>query len=170
MREKVLIVEDDSVFRHYLFQVLKYDFDVTLAEGPKEALERLEQDRYELMITDLRMPAMDGRDLVEKVHHEIDPEIMVIVITAYEDDWPADDALTSHVFRYLRKGSFLPGELKQNVYKALEIKRTVLSLRDSRQRADDKERVLREVFENSEEPLFITDSTLKPVLVNKQGP
>ena len=45
MREKVLIVEDDSVFRHYLFQVLKYDFDVTLAEGPKEALERLEQDR-----------------------------------------------------------------------------------------------------------------------------
>ena len=167
MREKVLIVEDDSVFRHYLFQVLKYDFDITLAEGPKEALERLKQDRYELMITDLRMPAMDGRDLVEKVHHEIDPEIMVIVITAYEDDWPADDALTSHVFRYLRKGSFLPGELKQNVYKALEIKRTVLSLRDSRQRADDKEKVLRKIFENSEEPLFITDSTLKPVLVNK---
>ncbi len=167
MKEKVLIVEDDSVFRHYLFQVLKYDFDVTVADGPKQALERLAEDHYELMITDLRMPGMDGRDLVEKVHLEIDPEIMVIVITAYEDDWPADDALLTHVFRYLRKGSFLPGELKQNVYKALEIRSKVLSLRDSSQRAGDNERLLRQVFDTSEESLFVADRSLRPVLVNK---
>jgi len=133
MEQRILIVEDDLVFRNYLYQVLKYDYDVKAVPGPLEALQALGQARYALMITDLRMPDMDGRALVEKVHAEIDPDIMIIVITAFEDDWPMDQAMASHVFRYLRKGGFLPSELKQDVDKALEIRASMKGLQASGQ-------------------------------------
>jgi PAS domain S-box-containing protein len=128
MDRRILIVEDDLVFRNYLYQVLKYDYSVTAVPGPLEALEALREGPFALMITDLRMPDMDGRALAEKVHREIDPDLMIIVVTAFEDDWPMDQAMSTHVFRYLRKGSFLPSELKQDVDKALEIRASMMSL------------------------------------------
>ncbi len=136
MEHKILIVEDDLVFRNYLYQVLKYDYDVTAAPGPLEAIEAIKQSPYSLMITDLRMPDMEGRALVEKVHGELDASMMVIVITAYEDDWPMDVAMSSNIFRYLRKGAFMPSELKQNVEKALEVRESIVSLNEYKRRAD----------------------------------
>ncbi|HRW80318.1 MAG TPA: PAS domain S-box protein [Desulfomonilia bacterium] len=136
MEQRILIVEDDLVFRNYLYQVLKYDYDVTAVPGPLEAIRAIQEKSFTLMITDLRMPDMDGRALVEKVHAELDPDMMVIVITAFEDDWPMDQAMSSNVFRYLRKGAFLPSELKQNVDKALEVRGSMVSLSEYRKKAD----------------------------------
>jgi PAS domain S-box-containing protein len=168
MTQKILVVEDDPVFRNYLYQVLKYDFDVVTAAGPLEALDALKQDEYGLMITDLRMPDMDGRALVEKVHSELDPNIMVIVITAFEDDWPMDIAVSSNVFRYLRKGAFLPSELKQNVSKAFEMRGSIVSLEEYKKRVDITEALYKDVFDKSTDALFITDVDLRPVAVNER--
>ena len=168
MTQKILVVEDDPVFRNYLHQVLKYDFDVVTAPGPLEALKALEKDSFALMITDLRMPDMDGRALVEKVRAEIDPHLMVIVITAFEDDWPMDMAMSSDVFRYLRKGAFLPSELKQNVSKALEVRGSIVSLEEYKRRADISETIYKDVFEKSTDALFITDIGLQPVALNRR--
>ena len=168
MTQKILVVEDDPVFRNYLHQVLKYDFDVVTAPGPLEALKALEKDSFALMITDLRMPDMDGRALVEKVRAEIDPHLMVIVITAFEDDWPMDMAMSSDVFRYLRKGAFLPSELKQNVSKALEMRGSIVSLEEYKRRADISETIYKDVFEKSTDALFITDIGLQPVALNRR--
>jgi len=167
MRKKILIVEDDPIFRHYLYQVLKYDFDVTVAEGPLQALGVSRQNKFDLMITDLRMPDMDGKELVEKVHKNIDPHLMVIVITAYEDDWPVDSALSTHVFRYLRKGSFLPSELKQNVNKAFEVGESIVTLENYKKRTNLAETIYKDIFEKTTDALFITDSDLKPITINK---
>lgn len=166
--KKILVVEDDPVFRNYLHQVLKYDFDVVTAPGPLEALEALRLDSFALMITDLRMPDMDGRALVEKARDEIDPNLMVIVITAFEDDWPVDTAMSSDVFRYLRKGAFLPSELKQNVSKALEVRGSIVSLEQYKLRADISETLYKDVFDKSTDALFITDISLKPIAVNRR--
>lgn len=168
MGQKILIVEDDLVFRNYLYQVLKYDYDVTTAPGPLEAIEEIRKDTYSLMITDLRMPDMDGRALVEKVHSEYDPNMMVIVITAFEDDWPMDVAMSSNVFRYLRKGSFMPSELKQNVDKALDVRGSIVSLEEYKRRADISETLYKDVFDNSTDALFVTDIHLRPLAVNKR--
>ena len=168
MTQKILVVEDDPVFRNYLHQVLKYDFDVVTAPGPLEALEALRGDSFALMITDLRMPDMDGRALVERVRAEIDPNLMVIIITAYEDDWPMDIAMSSDVFRYLRKGAFLPIELKQNVSKALEVRGSIVSLNEYKRRADISETLYRDVFEKSTDALFITDIRMRPVALNRR--
>lgn len=168
MTQKILIVEDDPVFRNYLFQVLKYDFDVVTAPGPLEALDAFKEDTFGLMITDLRMPDMDGRALVEKVHAEIDPNLMVIVITAFEDDWPMDIAMTSNVFRYLRKGGFLPSELKQNVSKAFEMRGSIVSLEEYKRRVDITEALYKDVFDKYTDALFITDVKLRPVAINRR--
>jgi len=168
MEQKILIVEDDLVFRNYLYQVLKYDYDVTAVPGPLEALEAIRKGSYSLMITDLRMPDMDGRALVEKVHGELDPSMMVIVITAFEDDWPMDVAMSSNVFRYLRKGAFLPSELKQNVEKALEVRGSIASLNEYKRRADISETLYKDVFDNSTDALFVTDIDLRPIAANRR--
>ena len=168
MSQKILIVEDDPVFRNYLYQVLKYDFEVVTAAGPLEALQALKHDEYGLMITDLRMPDMDGRALVEKVHSDIDPNLMVIVITAFEDDWPMDVAMTSNVFRYLRKGAFLPSELKQNVSKAFEMRGSIVSLEEYKRRADVSEELYKDLFDKSNDALLIADEDLRPVALNRR--
>ena len=168
MSQKILIVEDDLVFRNYLYQVLKYDYDVSAVPGPLEALKALKREPYSLMITDLRMPEMDGRTLVEKVRSEIDPHLMVIVITAFEDDWPVDDAMSTSVFRYLRKGSFLPSELKQNVDKALEMQGSIVRLNEYKRRVDISETIYKDVFDNSTDALFVTDTHLRPVALNRR--
>ena len=167
MSQKILVVEDDAVFRNYLYQVLKYDFDVVTAAGPLEALEALKQDEYGLMITDLRMPDMDGRALVKKVHSDLDPNLMVIVITAFEDDWPMDVAMTSNVFRYLRKGAFLPSELKQNVSKAFEMRGSIVSLEEYKRRADVTEELYKDLFDKSNDALLIADEKFRPVALNR---
>ncbi|MDT8274149.1 MAG: PAS domain S-box protein, partial [Desulfomonilia bacterium] len=168
MSQKILIVEDDLVFRNYLYQVLKYDYDVSAVPGPLEALKALKREPFSLMITDLRMPEMDGRTLVEKVRSEIDPHLMVIVITAFEDDWPVDDAMSTSVFRYLRKGSFLPSELKQNVDKALEMQGSIVRLDEYKRRVDISETIYKDVFDNSTDALFVTDTHLRPVALNRR--
>ncbi len=168
MGQKILVVEDDLVFRNYLYQVLKYDYDVSAVPGPLEAIEAIKKEQYSLMITDLRMPDMDGRTLVEKVHGEIDPNMMVIVITAFEDDWPMDIAMSSNVFRYLRKGAFMPSELKQNVEKALEVRGSIVSLKEYKRRADISETLYKDVFDNSTDALFVTDIHLRPLAANRR--
>ncbi len=166
MERTILIVEDDAVFRNYLYQVLKYDYEVTTAPGPLEALTLLKERAFELMITDLRMPDMDGRDLVEKVHREIDPNLMVIVITAFEDDWPMDSAQSTHVFRYLRKGAFLPSELKQNVEKAFEMRGSLLQLEEYQRRIDISDTLYKEIFDKSTDAIFVADEELRLWAVN----
>ena len=164
-KQRILVVEDDSIFRNYLFQVLKYDYEVVAVVNPLEALSELGRSSFALMLTDLRMPEMDGRELVEKVHAEIDPNLMVIVITAFEGDWPIDNALASHIFRYLRKGAFLPSELKQNVAKAIEMQRSIVSLEEYRRREDSD--IYRDAFNNAAAAFFITDSAGRFLTINQ---
>ncbi len=166
-KNRILVVEDDSIFRNYLYQVLKYEFEVTAVEGPRQALESFNGQSFDLMISDLRMPEMDGRELVEKVHREIDPNLMVIIITAFEGDWPIDNALASHVFRYLRKGAFLPSELKQNVTKAIEMRGSIVRLEEYRVKEDSPDQIFVDIFNNSPDALFVSDLKGRVVAVNR---
>ena len=165
MPKRILVVEDDPLFRNYLYQVLKYDFEVTVLGNPLEAINNLKKNGSDLLITDLRMPELDGRELVEKVHASIDPHLPVIVITAFEDDWPVDAALTKHVFTYLRKGAFLPSELKQNVEKAMEMHSALQSAQEVRKGGEAD--FYRAILNNSPNAFFITETNLKPVFLGK---
>jgi PAS domain S-box-containing protein len=163
MSKKVLIVEDDPVFRNYLFMVLKSEYDVAIAANPIQALALLSHEIFDLIITDLRMPEMDGREFVEKVHSEIFPGLPVIVVTAFEDDWPEEEGILSHTFTFLRKGGFLPSELKSLVEKAIG-----RPLATETAPAGLNEIHFRDILDNLPDAVIVTDRNLKPLYANRR--
>ena len=82
MAVRLLIVDDEAVVRMLLqrhFAALEYD--VTVAENGLEALERLGEAKFDIVVTDLLMPVMDGHELLEHIKDEY-PLIQVIVMTS----------------------------------------------------------------------------------------
>ena len=81
--EKILVVDDEKYTRNY-FEILLKEAGyttVSLASGFK-AIERCEEDTFDLVLLDIRLPDVDGIEVVKRLK-EIDPELSVIMITAY---------------------------------------------------------------------------------------
>jgi len=80
---KVLYVEDEIVLRNTtcnsLNSILK---EVIVADNGKEGLEKFKNDKFDLIITDLSMPIMNGVDMIEAIR-KIDTKIPIIITTAY---------------------------------------------------------------------------------------
>ncbi len=81
--KNVLVVDDDSLSRAFLFEALQsLGFKVTQASGAEEALARARTSAPDLVLTDLRMPGTDGVGLIEKMAQEM-PGLPVVLITAH---------------------------------------------------------------------------------------
>ena len=79
---KILIAEDDAELRHLFTHVLnKNGYDVTGVDNGKKALDALTNDYYDLLISDIMMPVMDGYELVRSLR-EVNKTIPVMMITA----------------------------------------------------------------------------------------
>ena len=108
--ESILVVDDDSSVRETLRQVLKdRGYQVTLAKNGEEALERLREQEYCLVLTDLRMPGMQGIELMRKIRRAY-PDVGVIIMTAYGTIDTAIEAMSHGAADYLIK-PFAPEEL-----------------------------------------------------------
>jgi len=101
--ESILVIDDEKLQREIIRDILKYEgYQVTIAGSSQEALEFLSRNLIDLVITDLRMPEVDGIELLGKVK-EINPEIGVIVVTAYGSVESAVEAMKKGAFHYLTK-------------------------------------------------------------------
>ena len=128
--ERVLIVDDEEGIRSFLAEVLEGEgYMVTQAEDGDAAARLLAQRSFHLMITDLRMPGLDGMSLVRLARAEA-PEMEVIVLTAHGTVTSAVEAMRLGAFDYLMKPLSGPDELRLIVARALERRR----LREERQR------------------------------------
>jgi len=79
----IMIVDDEKIVRESLFHwFTKLGHTVEKASSGFEALERLEKNPFDLLFVDIRMPEMNGIELLEKVKTEY-PETIVVIITAY---------------------------------------------------------------------------------------
>ena len=95
---KILIVDDDDIFRESLVSILTAKgFNSDQAKNGKEALELISEHHYDIVVSDLEMPEMDGLTLMEKAMSYA-PQIFFIVITAYGT---MESAITA-----LRKGAY----------------------------------------------------------------
>lgn len=81
--KRILIVDDNPNMSTLLSDILEiFDFEGFHAENGRDALERLRETKYDLVFTDLRMPQMDGYDLLDAIKSE-HPSMPVVVVTGY---------------------------------------------------------------------------------------
>lgn len=115
---RILVVDDEEGMREFLGILLqKEGYQVETAQSGEEALARLGKDRFELVITDLKMPKMSGIEVLNRIK-EKDPDVGVVLITAYASTETAVDAMRGGAFDYLAK-PFDVEEMKEVVRGAL---------------------------------------------------
>ena len=104
-KKKILIVDDSKTVRQLmklvLFKGLKCQ--ITEAQDGREALEILQKESYDLVITDINMPNMDGLSLVNKVRGELELKIPIVIITTMGKEEDRDKGLALGANSYLTK-------------------------------------------------------------------
>ena len=119
---KILVVDDERGMREFLTIMLqKESHEVTSAANGREALEQIGQKTFDIVISDLKMPQLDGIDVLKTVK-ESAPETVVIMITAYASTETAVEAMKQGAYDYLTK-PFKIEEVKLIVRNALEKRR-----------------------------------------------
>lgn len=107
-RPRVLVVDDEAAIRDMLAKALGLaDYDVeTVADG-RSAIERLRLASYDLLITDLRMPGIDGLTVIREARR-LRVDLPVIIITGYSSESAAIEAIDLGVSGYLTKPFRVP--------------------------------------------------------------
>ena len=122
---RILVVDDDELLADNLVEYLAtLGYQATAAYGGRAALNRFEQEDFQLVLTDLMMPEMGGLELLEKVK-ALDKRVIVMVITGYGTVESAVDAIKMGAYDFVPK-PFKMDELEVIIGRALE-KHTLLS-------------------------------------------
>lgn len=117
----ILIVDDESHIREIFTMMLEKEGHIVTSAGDgRAALELVEKDLYDLVITDVKMPNFDGLSLLKKVK-EISPETEVIVMTAYASTTAAVEAMKEGAYDYITKPLRFE-EVNRAIDKALQLR------------------------------------------------
>jgi DNA-binding NtrC family response regulator len=117
--DRILVADDDAVIREGLRRILTAEgYEVEAVSNGRTALERLEQKRFKLLVTDLKMPGMSGLDVLKAIRG-CQPELPVMLITGYAAIDNAVEAMKNGATDYLAK-PFSNEELISKVKNAIE--------------------------------------------------
>ncbi|MBA2726976.1 MAG: sigma-54-dependent Fis family transcriptional regulator [Parachlamydiaceae bacterium] len=117
--DKVLIVEDESIVRSFLTEVLRRkNIEVTAVENGTKALAAIKNTTFDLVITDMKMPDITGIDVLRAIK-EISPQTFVVVITGFGSIENAVEAMRCGAYHYLIK-PFSPETIETVIEKAGE--------------------------------------------------
>lgn len=115
----ILVVDDDKGMREFLdIMLTREGYDVSCARDAREGLDRCRKQRFDLIITDLRMPKIDGIEFLKSVK-DVSPESLVILITAYASGETAVSAMKEGAYDYIEK-DFNIEEFTSTIRSALE--------------------------------------------------
>lgn len=118
-RARLLVIDDEQGMRDMLaFELRREGFDVTTAASGQEAIELVRKSKYDIAVTDLKMPGMDGVETLEALK-AIDPEIEVIIATGYATVDTAITCMKRGAYDYIQK-PFDLNELQLLIDKAIE--------------------------------------------------
>ena len=124
---KILVVDDHNGVLESFKEILKIkDYEVFCFPAGKDALESMKTTKYDFAFVDIKMPEMDGIEVLKKIK-EIDPTVEVIMVTAYASEESFANAITLGAMEYLRK-PFLMGEVYALAERALRKRREKLGL------------------------------------------
>jgi DNA-binding NtrC family response regulator len=118
----LLIVDDEKIVHDSLGKWFRDEgYEVATADSAREALTRMAEHRWDLALVDIKMPGTDGIELQRRLR-EIDPEMMVIIMTGYASVETAVQALKNGAYDYVTK-PFDPDDIAHVVKNALEHRR-----------------------------------------------
>ena len=126
-RARVLVVDDEIGPRESLRMILKPRYEIATAESGEEALKTVHTFRPDVVFMDIKMPQMDGIELLRRIKGT-DPSIEVVMITAYASLETVKNALTHGAFEYLIK-PFSRQDLEETARRALVRRQTELGTR-----------------------------------------
>ena len=107
-RPRILVVDDEASIRDLLSKTLALaDYDVDVAPDGRSAVERLRMLAYDLLITDLKMPGMDGLGVIREARR-LKADLPVIIITGFSTEASAIEAANLGVAGYLTKPFRVP--------------------------------------------------------------
>ena len=123
MPDRILVVDDEPNMLRLLKTILmdKTGYEVTTTNNPLEVSKLLQESHYDLVVTDLKMPLVDGIDLIGIVK-QIDAAMPIIVITAYGTIETAEEAIQKGAYDFITK-PFRKETILITIKRALEWKR-----------------------------------------------
>ena len=134
---RVLVVDDEEGIRSFVAESLERDgHDVVTAADGKAALAAAREEPFDVVITDLRMPEVDGMTVVRTLRTE-QPDVELVVLTAFGEVATAVEAMKLGVLDYLQKPLQSPRAVRELVMRALERREglAVPSTRDTKRSA-----------------------------------
>jgi len=141
VKYRVLVADDDIGIRTVIAEVLGDDgFDVTTAENGDEAWQKFEKESYEIVLTDIRMPLLDGLQLLQRIRTKT-PMTCVLILTSFASVASSVQALKDGAFDYLIK----PFESLEVVSRAVQ--RAVEHIESAREREAALDSLIRKNME-----------------------
>jgi putative two-component system response regulator len=157
-QSKVLVVDDDQFALRSMAKVLGGEsYQVVTAASGSQAIDLLKGDSFDLVLTDLKMPQVDGLEVLRQAR-EIAPQALVLILTGYASLESAIEALREGAYDYLLKPCS-PHELKLKIARGLERVR----LAEERQRAQE---ALRKAYNELE--IRVKERTAELAKVNEE--
>ncbi|MDI7259695.1 MAG: ATP-binding protein [Thermodesulfobacteriota bacterium] len=166
MENKILVVDDERDIRDFLFKALTRvgRFQVELAENGVEALKKMENQKFDLVVTDLKMPAMDGLQLVTEISSSR-PEILTVLMTGHGTIDSALEAMKRGASDYLTK----PLNLEETILrlkKVLEGKQRFVKLKDYTDQLEKANQELRRIDAIKSEFVSVASHELRTPLAS----
>ena len=130
MRKKILVVDDDKQVRGYLSRALSEagGFSVEVAETAEEALQKIQNVMFDLVLVDFKLPDMDGLQLITEIVNS-KPEILTVLITGHSSIDSAVEAMKRGASDYLTK-PFDLDEMLIRLRRVLEEKKRFVSIKN----------------------------------------
>jgi DNA-binding NtrC family response regulator len=124
VKPRILVVDDEPVVRESLLNWFAEDgYPIEMADSGYEALQKMKESNWDILLTDVKMPGMDGLELQQQAK-EVDPNITVIIMTAYASVDSAKEAIKEGAYDYVTK-PLDPDDLQQIINRAAEHRQLV---------------------------------------------
>lgn len=164
MSYSILVVDDEEDIRDFYHCLLSRDgHKVDMVDNGLDAIEKVKNGNYQIVITDIRMPLCDGMTLLSKVK-ELDPSIEVIVMTGYATVETAIQALKGGAYDFILK----PLSMSQ-IYSVISKCIEKIELQKENRELSEANRKLRELNEMKEKFITITSHELRTPLCGISG-
>jgi DNA-binding NtrC family response regulator len=134
-KPRILVVDDEPVVRESIRDwFTQDDYPIEMAANGPEALKKIQESHWDIMLTDVKMPGMDGLELQQQVK-KIDPEVTVIIMTAYASVDSAMQAIKEGAYDYVTK-PLDPEDLQRIIDRVSEHRQLVRENVELRQRIE----------------------------------